>query len=493
MQKLSQFCITAFFLLMSVNTYSQEKTVLRLTIKEAIEMARKKSPEIVRARHSFHSSYWNYCYFKANYLPSLTFSSSPNFSHSISVVELQDGPRFIQHNRLITDATLSLNQNIALTGGTLSLQSNITRLDLFGDTKQFSYQTNPVSLVYRQNILGHNYLKWDKKIDPLHFERAKKDYIVALENVSQSAIYRFFSLASAQRSLDIAKTNYASADTLYNFGKGRYKIGRITDAEMLQLEVKILTEETNKLNAEANVEDWIQSLRAYLGITDDVIIVAVVERDIPNIRIDAEKALQLALENNPKMIDWEIQKLGSESNVSYAKGISGLGLDLYAQFGLSQTGENISAAYKSPLDQQSVRLGISVPILDWGRGKGRVKVAESNRKVVENEVEQARMNFEMNLIKAVRQFNLQMNRITVADKTEDRATRRSDIAYKLYMLERSTILELNDAITESASAQLTYIYTLRDFWSQYYELRGSTLFDFEKNIPLTEDYNSLLK
>jgi Outer membrane protein len=474
--------------------FSQETNTAKLTIHEAIEIAQKQSPDILVARHSFRSSYWNYTYYKANYLPSLAFSSRPNFNHRINVLNMPDGTsEYVEQNQLTTDGALSITQNVPWTGGSFSIETGIQRLDLYGSNRTHSYRTNPVTVSFNQSLFGHNSLKWDRKIEPLRYEEAKKNYVEALELVAVRTTLGFFNLARAQTNLDIAKTNYANADTLYTFAKGRYDIGTITENEMLQLEVNRLTEESNMLSAQIEVDDYMQDFQYYLGLKDAQIIETIVDDDIPSIIVDVEKALQYSIDNSPDIINMERRKIESESNVAYAKSLAGFRADLFAQLGLSQTGSVIRDAYKNPLNQQYVEIGVNLPILDWGRRKGRVQVAKSSRDMVHTQVEQSRMNFELTVINTVKRFNLQINRVNVAAKTDNTANRRNDVARRLYILGKSTILDLNAAIAEKDSAKRNYINSLYNYWSLYYTLRSLTLYDFKKNVPLTEDYELLLK
>ena len=48
------------------------------------------------------------------------------------------------------------------------------------------------------------------------------------------------------------------------------------------------------------------------------------------------------------------------------------------QMGLTQTAERLSDVYRNPMDQQLISIGIRIPLVDWGVGKGRVEVAKSN-------------------------------------------------------------------------------------------------------------------
>ncbi len=478
-------CLTSLF--------CQAEQELTLTLNQAIETARKQSPDAIAARHSFRSRYWNYCYYKANYLPSLTFTSTPNFNHAINAITMPDGTSgFVQQNLLTTNGNLTLNQNIALTGGSIFIKSGLQRLDVF-ENKETSYQTSPVVIGYQQSLLGYNSLKWDRKIEPLRFEEAKKSYVETMELVSRQAISRFFSLAMAQTNLQIARFNYTNADTLYLFAKGRYDIGTITENEMLQLEINRLTEERNMLNAQIEVDDCMHNLRTYLGLNDQDAITVQIDDYIPAFSVDPNEALQLALVNSPDILVLKRRLIESESTVAYEKANRGFNINLFAQLGLTQTADELDKAYKNPLNQQYVELGIRIPILDWGRGKGRVKVAQSNKEMVRTQVEQERTNFEQSISKLIKQFNIQPGNITIAAKTDRTAERRGEVARRLYILGKSTILDLNASIVEKDAAKRGYINALFNYWSLYYTLRSLTLYDFEKGIALTEDYNELIK
>ncbi|MDR2385687.1 MAG: TolC family protein [Tannerella sp.] len=488
--------IICLFVLLSVSgkVFPQVgDSILLLTLNDVVEMARRQSPSVLNARHSFRSSYWNYVYYKANFLPSLTFTSSPNFNHSINSITLPDGTvRYIPQNLLRTDASLSITQNIALTGGAFFIQTALQRTDIL-NSKSFTYKSTPVTIGYQQSLLGYNSLKWDRKLAPLQFETAKKTYIETLELVAANAVVKFFNLAYAQTNMEIAVTNYANADTLYSFAKGRYEIGTITENEMLQLEVNRLSEESNQLNTRLEVDERTEDLRSYLGIKEPVRITVQIDNNIPLNRVDIEKTLLLAVENSPDILNMEYQRKQSESNLAYARGNAGLKADLFMQLGLAQTGENFESAYQNPLNQQYVEIGISFPILDWGRSKGKIQVAKSNRDIVYAQTEQDRSNFEQNVTKVVNQFNLLSKRLEVAVKTDLSAERRNEIARKLYMLGKSNILDLNASIADKDAARRNYISTLSSYWGLYYTLRSLTLFDFEKNIPITEDYQLLIK
>lgn len=464
---------------------AQQKEIMTLTLQQAIEIAQTHSPEAQAARHTYRAAYWNYRFFRANYLPSVTLSSTPTLNREINRITQPDGTSlFIRQDQLSTDFSLKINQNIWLTGGSLFVKSTAQRIDEFEENIT-AYNTQPVVIGYEQSLFGYNSLKWDRRIEPIRYREARKAYAEALELVASQTSSLFFNLATAQTNLDIATFNYASADTLYRYAEGRYNIGTITENEMLQLEINKLTEETNMMNANIEVEDQMQTFRSYLGINREVTLRVIPEDSIPRFEIPLQEALQFAFENNPEPDTYRRLQLESRSALASAKANAGLKADLYVQFGLSQTGNKFADSYRNPMNQQYASIGLSFPILDWGRGKGRIRVARSNVDLVDTQAEQGIKDFELNVCKMVRQFNLQAYRVTVAAKTDRTAGRRHEVARRLYILGKSTILDLNASITEKDTARRNYINALKTYWSLYYGIRSMTGYDFLRKAEIS--------
>lgn len=452
-----------------------------LTLEESLKLACEASPDAQAARHTFRTAYWNYRYHKANYLPSLTLTSNPYLNRSISKVTQGDGTvRYVEQNLLSSDLSLSLTQNVPWTGGTLSVQSSIDRLDLFND-KTTSWQTAPVFLTYSQQLFGYNSMKWDRRIEPAKYTEARRSYVETVEFVKASAVSRFFSLALAQSNLESARQNFAQADTLYRIARGRYEMGSITESDMLQLEVKRLNEETALLNAGTQLDYAMQALRSYLGITTDDSLVIHTDSIVPIFTVNPDRALSIALQRSPDVLSWQRRLTQADADVSYAKSQAGLKADIYLRFGLTQTANRFKEAYRNPMDQQYVSIGLSLPILDWGRGKGRIQVARSQRELVAIQVEQAETDFEQNIRRIVAQFNLAARRVGISRRTAETAERHYDVARRLYVMGKTTVLELNNALNEKDSARQSAMSALETYWNLYFTLRSLTLYDFEKD------------
>ena len=92
----------------------------------------------------------------------------------------------------------------------------------------------------------------------------------------------------------------------------------------------------------------------------------------------------------------------------------------------------------------------------------------------------------LQLQELVLQFNMQARTVRKASLTDQRAEQRHRIAQRLNILGRSSILDLNAAVSEKNAAKLGYVRTLSTYWNLYYTLRSLTAYDFEFDAPLTE-------
>ena len=484
--------ILALLLLKSFHTFGNESAMV-FTLQEVIQLAQTQSPDILAARHNFRANYWHYVAHRAGYLPSLSFGSDPGVTRRMSAITQPDGTlQFMQQNFLRTDGFFEITQAIPLTGGHLSLRSGLERIDQLNDGTH-RYSSVPVIIAYRQSLFGVNHLRWDRRIEPLRFAEAKRRYVETLELVARSAVQQFFGLAMAQTNLEIAYTNLANAEMNYVFARGRYNIGIITENEMLQLENNRLVAENDKMNAEMHLIQRTQMLRNFLGIRETVPIEVVIESEVPLILINEEEALAHTLANGSDMLQMQRLLLERDRAVAQARANTGLRADLFVEFGLAQQGSTIEEAFRNPLNQQFAGVGIRLPILDWGRGRGQREMARSQRDLTISQIEQSRVNIEMNISRLVQEFNMQMYQLNVAARFNYTAERRGEITQRLFMLDRITVLELNTSIAERDTARRRYISALQTYWELYYTLRSVTLFDFRQGIPIVEDYQLLIR
>lgn len=455
---------------------------VRLTMSQVIRMAQESSPQAVQARNTFESAWLSYRSYKASMLPTLSLSSSPSLNRSTNYVTLPDGSElFARSNSMRNNLSLDLSQNVWFTGGTISLSGSLSRLDQLGDNPTHSYYSQPLQLSFSQSLNGYNSFKWSRKTEPIEYRRARKQYAETMELVASQAAMVFFNLVSAQTELEIAQLNHAATDTLYTYGLGRYNIGTITENELLQLELNKLNSETSIMSSQMSFDDAVDQLRNFLNLTSDTQIEVVTTDSIPHFTVPLDAAMELARQNSPDIESMELSRLNSESNLAYYKSQAGFKASIYMRLGLAQTADELPESFRNLNDEQSVSVSVSIPILDWGRARGRVKIAQNNLELTRMHIEQNEVSFEKMVTRTVSQFNLQERQVDIARRTMQTAQHRYEVARHLYVSGSSTILDLNSAITAKDSAYRGYVSALSRYWQLYYTIRSLTAFDFNNN------------
>lgn len=480
-----------------VSAGAQQSDSIYLSLNEVIELACKQSPDAMIARHRFRRSYWEYRSFKAGYLPNVRLEATlPNFNRTIDAIILPDGSEtYLERTLSRYAANLSISQKVGFTGGEFFLQSGIQRLDnFFTDTSTRQFLSTPINIGFRQPLFSYNAFKWDKQIEPLRYEEARRLYLEANEQVAATAINYFFDLLNAQLEREIATKNNANYDTLYRIALGRFQLGKIAENELLQLELNLLRARAANENAQLNYQNKLMSFRSFLRITGNQTVMLIPPAPEKFFEANPTTALAQALENTSHGQTFTRRMLEAESLLSRAKTEGRFDAQLFATFGLSQTSSKFGNVYTKPLDEERLSLGLTIPLLDWGQAKGRIRMAESNLELIRTSIEQEKTDFEQNLFIKVMQFNMQKNQLLIAAKSDTVAQKRFDVTQKRYLIGRvNDVLELNNAQIDNDSAKIGYYQALKNYWLSYYELRRLTLFDFEQGRKIADKAENMIR
>ncbi|HET6557087.1 MAG TPA: TolC family protein [Prolixibacteraceae bacterium] len=473
-----------------------QQEAFNLSLNEVVNLGAQKSLDAFRYKNMYLSSYWEFRYYKADKLPSLSLASTPlDFNHSrqrqYNINTNKD--EYVLRDYLNSEVSMQLNQKIGLTGGSFFLNSELGMLNNLGGDKSTSFQATPISIGYSQSLNGYNAIKWESKIEPIKYEKAKKEFIQAQEDLAMKSTGMFFDLVEAQIQLKIAEYSLSNADTLYKIGKGRFQVGTVTQDELLNLELSQLNALQSLSKAKQDVERYQSRLNSFLMLDKQTKINCEVPSQIPTLQVSAEEALDLALKNNPDILEQQQQMLEQDREVARAKSESGLSTTLFARYGLDQSAQEINMVYDQPDQSQRVSVGLNVPIIDWGRRKGRLMMAESNREVVNARIKQSRIDFEQNIFQSVMEFNLQAEQVRNAAKADTVAQKGYEVTFQRFLIGKVDVVKLNLARNDRESARKAYINAVRTYWNYYYRLRMLALFDFVKGESLSAEYDKIIQ
>ena len=491
---MKRLTILLLFSLGVITNISAEDTQRSITLDEAIRIARVQSVDAAVALNELKTAYWEYRTFRADLLPEMNFTATaPSYSKSYNTYQQDDGSyTFVRNNYLQAGGGLSIDQNIWFTGGTISLNTSLDFLQQLSFDKTKRFMSVPIGLTLKQPIFGVNNTKWNRRIEPVRFKEAKASFLSATEEVTMTTINYFFNLVLAKENMAVANQNLANANKLYEVAKAKRRMGQISENDVLQLELNLLNARSTLTEYQSNLKSQMFKLRSFLALGENEELEPVVPETFPSVVLNYQSVLEKALDNNSFAHNIRRRQLEADYDVAKAKGDMRQ-ISLYAQVGYTGMDQEFSQAYRQLKDNQVVEVGVRIPILDWGKRKGKVKVAESNREVTESKLRQETMNFNQNLFILVEQFNNQLTQLQIADEADVIAQKRYKTNVETFMIGKISTLDLNDSQSRKDEARQRHITQLFYYWYYYYQLRSLTLWDFSDNTNIDADFERIVK
>lgn len=467
---------------------------MTLSLHEAMFRARCNSVDAEVALNQLKAAYWTFRAYKAELLPELSLSATlPAYRKQYSPYMNENGSySFVANNFIQLNGELSLTQNIWLTGGQIAVNSSLDFYRQLGVSSFNQFMSIPVALTLSQPVFGVNNIKWERKIEPVRYREAKARFMSASEEVALNAIQYYFAFLLAIENRSIARTNLESAQKLYEVALEKRNMGRISKNDLLQMELNLLEAKTELTNCESEYKNAMFRLTTFLDLEEGTEIIAEVPSQAPSVEINYTDALEKTETYNSFSKNMMRLQLEADYEVAKAKGAQ-REINLFAQLGYTGTDHDFSGCYSALKSNQVVQVGFEIPLVDWGRRKGMVKVAESNRKLVESQVRQESMNFRQNLFILIEQYGNQLQQLKIAERADEIAQKRYATNVETFLVGKISTLDLNDSRSRKDEARRNYVNELYLFWYYYYRIRSLTLWDYEYDRPIDADIEAFLK
>ncbi len=505
---------------------------LRLTLDECITMARRQSIDAAVALDELRSAYWQWRSYKADLLPEVSLQgTAPSWNKRYSSYQQADGSlSFVRNDYLGLDGAVNISQKLWPTGGTLSIKSSLDYLHQSANASPSGggreganqFMSLPVAVTLSQPLFSVNHLKWNRRIEPLRYREAQARFLTETEQVAMQAISLYFSLLLAGEQVNIARQNLQTAEKLYEVAQAKRRMGTISENDVLQLRLDVLTARSALTNSESTRQARQFALRSFLDIdlpievtepkthplqtqqthpqplpvregssyfqgenSADSLSTPLPRREGQGVGLLYEDVLAHALENNAHATTMRRRQMEADYAVASARA-NRQSIHPYAQLGYTGTGDNMSSAYRNLLSNEVIQVGITVPLLDWGKRKGQRKMAESNRDIIQGQLRQQSQDFRQNIFILTEQFNNQAEQLRIACEADTIARRRYHTNVETFKIGSISTLELSDAQKAKDQARIGRIQQLFNYWYYYYQLRSIALWDFERGCELIE-------
>jgi outer membrane protein TolC len=467
-----------------------------LTLEMVLQMAQEKSIQSLLTKNEFLEAYWNYKMYRAEQLPNLYLDMMPisydkSFAQIYNVVDEKD--EFVEMYKLGGSTGLNLMQNIGPTGGTVSLSSSLYRVQNLYIDNDISYSSIPFMINYHQPLFAHNEYKWDKIIEPKKYEKAKSELLQDLQELNVEAVSVFFQVISAQNNVLMAESEVAATDTLLRIGRTRQEIADIDREDLLNLELNHSNARVKLLQYREELRKAKDQFRLFTGLGHSVDFRLLIPGSPPSVELSPDDALTLARMNNPDIFVLEIDRLEAQKNSDKAVKAFRFNMNMDLSYGLNQTGMDIPQAYSDPLDRQLAIISLQVPILDWGRRKRAVALAQSREEIVNAQSNLELQNIEQEIMNLAYQYELK--------ELESESTAKADsiakISYELTLIRfrngEAGIIDLDNSQSKKDAARQQYLTTQEKFWALFYQLQATTLYDLRIKKELDVDVESYVE
>ncbi len=167
--KLNLYLTVVCSLFYGTQLYAQSDTLV-LDLQSVVNRANRESLTAFRYKNLYLAQYWQYRSFKADRLPSLSLDLTPlrykrNFTKRYD--SQNDIDIYRKQQSLFSSGSLALQQNFDWFGGTFFVDfggtffvdSELGFYRSFGDNTYKQFNSVPVRIGYRQELLGYNPFK----------------------------------------------------------------------------------------------------------------------------------------------------------------------------------------------------------------------------------------------------------------------------------------------------------------------------------------------
>ena len=465
---------------------SQQKMILSL--QEAVGVARGQSL-LARQIETDYSSYVHrYRSFKASLKPQLSLDGTlPSYDRSLLNIVQPDGSYKVQSvRRSLLGSNLTITQNIFWTGGNVYVSSGANLFTNKGTgLDQRQWQTAPFQIGIVQPLSLFNTVKWNFEQEKLRMKQATKQQIELYENLSGQITAAYFDLYVSKMVLNNARQNVQVNDTLYKISTGRFNVGRIAENELLQVELQLMNARNAVTQGEVNVQANAKRLANLLGLDSNTDFELVPVTDAPVFEVDMKRAVEEAKHNRSDMLGFDLQENNARRQVRQSQSNAFASGNIRLSYGLNQTAMTLAGAYQNPLDFQQVNIGYSLPLFGFGRNRHDIAASKANLEATQAGIAFRKKEFELEIENTVNQFMQLQSALLISAKSDTIAQKRYEVARNRYMLGKISITDLGLAQEAKDNAVVDYVRMLQQYWQSYYDIRRVTLYDFEKNLPIS--------
>lgn len=470
--------ISVFFAIISGSIQSQQI----LTLEDAMNIAIKNSPEIIKSELSMTISKENLNAREAATKSLIKFQLTPlYYSQTRSFNSLFSTWSTNETKKIYGDFVVS--QPIKLTDGRITLQNQLSFQDAYSDyndSRSKGYSNN-LYLSYSQPLFTYNKLRMELNQLRLSLENSTLSYAIQRLYLERQVNQYFYTVYQRKMALTVAEDEYKNQQTGYEIIKSKVEGGLSAREELLQAELNLATSESNLQTAQVNLANAKDDFRQYIGmsLSEEFDIQSNVE--FTEVLVDMDKAIQNGLATRMELRQREININNSQDQLTQAKATNEFAGNVDLSVGLFGEDPELPNVYDKPTRSPQVMVTFNIPIWDWGERKSRIKAAEAAIRIEEINLEAERTNVELAIRQTFRSLQNLSMQIEIARQNEKNAQLTYEINLERYRNGDLTSMDLSRYQNQLSEKKMGLANSLISYKLELLNMKIQSLWDFENN------------
>ena len=455
-----------------------------LTLEKALEIAYKSNPTMIQSKSSLTQKELALVSQKARLKSQFSLNLTPiSYNRSSSIYDYES--TYSINRTMRSNGNFKIDQPLIWTGGSLSLSEEVSWQDASNQSRGGTNTsfTNTLRLSLNQPIFTYNKLKVELKEMELDLQNAKLDYAIAQLSIEKTVTNEFYSVYQNYKSLITQEESYKQADTTYRYTKLMVDQGTRPRIDLLQEEVNLAAAEIALANAQTSYENAKDQFKITLGLPldRDFMVFPKIETETAPIKVDLDLAVKYALKQRMELRQKEINIQKGLFTLIKTKAADKFKGDINASIGLWGNSSNLKGTFQNPSDEQTISLGLSIPIFDWGARKANIRSQEIANEDQMINFEEDKKKIEVEIRQICRDIPKFRKEISIAKKRVENAEIVYKNFYNKYLLGTTSNFELQNKQKDLTDAKEAYTSAIINYQKALLDLKIQTLWDFQTN------------
>ncbi|MBM3420743.1 MAG: TolC family protein [Bacteroidetes bacterium] len=461
-----------------------------LTLNDALSVAESNSPSLKRSQLGLIRSQENLNAQRAALKSAFSLNITP-FSYTQGRTLNEQFATYSTSRNMTSSASFNVVQPIIATDATLSLVNRFKFSDVYTkrDDPYYEKSTNAfdnnLTLSLDQPIFTYNRTKLQLKELEFNLENTQISHVLSRLQLERQVTQSFYTVYQQQQSLDISMSAYKNMQESYEITRAKAQAGLAADVELYQAELNLANSRSDYENRLVSLENAKDDFKLLVGMSlfDD--FVAVPDITVDTISIDIGFAIEQGLRNRLELRQRQISIETSQFDMIRTMALNEFKGSVGLSVGLAGDNENLLQVYNQPNSNQSVQLNLTIPLWDWGEKKSRIKASEASIETQEIAFEDEENSITLSIRKVYRNLLNLRNQIEIARQSTVNAELTYQINLERYRNGDLTGMDLNRFQEQLSQSQISFTNALISYKLELLNLKVQTLYDFEKNEPLS--------